>query len=84
MSQSLKEQKDASSNSGIEKPEDPKTVQTEADIDYGQVWKDIKNFRNEFKGQDFAFQLMFGLVPSAEDIYSDFSFAESVDVERFT
>lgn len=79
MSQSLKGQ-----NREIEEHEDPKIVQTDADIDFGQVWKDILNFRQEFKVQDFAFQLIFGLGPSAVDIYSDFKFAESVDVERFT
>ena len=48
------------------------------DIDHGQIWKDVRNFRRHFKPTDFLTNMFLGLASSAWDIGSDFIFAKNL------
>ena len=52
------------------------------DIEHGQIWRDCRNFRKDFKWELFGTNMLLGLAPSAFDIGTDFSFAMGLAAPR--
>ena len=60
-----------------------KTGGTKTDINFTSLWNEIVNWRKSFQKRDSLKAILLGLLPSALDVSSDYSYARTWDEQGF-
>ena len=63
--------------------EQNKTGRTKTDINFTSLWSEILNWRANIQKRDSQKAILLGLLPSALDIFSDYSYARTWDEQGF-